>query len=105
MRWQSAIMAATLGSPLDLAMRTDAANDIPVEPSEFLRERAARYTRIANELTTRSDVFEIIVTAQAGYGYDEDGDGFINYRSDNEFIPTGEKKVRTVYERREPEDW
>jgi hypothetical protein len=62
-----------------------------------------RYPAISNLITTRSDVFEIIATVQAGYGLDEDGDGFINYRSNEEFVTTAESKVRTVYERRVPE--
>ncbi|HNR29251.1 MAG TPA: lamin tail domain-containing protein [Candidatus Hydrogenedentes bacterium] len=61
-----------------------------------------RFRRIANLTTTRSDIFEIIVTAQSGYGLDMDGDGFINYRSDDEFVVTAESKVRTVYVRRSP---
>jgi len=61
-----------------------------------------RFRRMANLLTTRSDIFEIIVTAQSGYGLDLDNDGFINYRSDDEFVTTAESKVRTVYIRRSP---
>ena len=62
-------------------------------------EATFRFSRMANMITTRSDVFEILVTVQAGYGVDEDGNGQINYRSSNEFIVTAEKKTRTVYER------
>ena len=64
-----------------------------------LREKIARYRRMANMITTRSDVFEIRVTVQAGYGVDANGDGYINYRSDDEFVTTAETKARTVYER------
>ena len=69
-----------------------------------------RYGRIANLLTTRSDVFEITVTAQAGYGADVTGgpdgraDGIINWRDPEEFLVTAEKKARTVYERPEPKN-
>lgn len=62
-------------------------------------EAAFRYARLFNLVTTRSDVFEIIVTAQSGYGVDANRDGRINYRDPNEFIRTGEKKTRTVYSR------
>jgi hypothetical protein len=67
--------------------------------TDLLRERILRYRRMANLITTRSDVFEIRVTAQAGYGVDGNYDGYIDYRSDTEFFPTGEARVRTVYER------
>jgi len=66
-------------------------------------EVAARFGRLANLVSVRSDVFEIIVTAQAGYGVDEDGDGRINYRG-SEFQVTAENKTRVVYERRSPID-
>ncbi len=62
-------------------------------------EMLARYKRIANIITARSDVFEIIVTAQSGYGFDANGDGLINWRDDEEFVVNGERKSRTVYER------
>jgi hypothetical protein len=62
-------------------------------------EKLVRFAGITNLITTRSDVFEIIVTGQSGVGVDADGDGLINWRDDNEFVVTGEKKTRTVYER------
>jgi hypothetical protein len=65
-------------------------------------ETQERFRRFANMITTRSDLFEIIATVQSGYGLDLDGDGFINYRSDEEFVATAESKVRSVYERRTP---
>jgi len=68
-------------------------------PDDRERENAWRFGRLANQITTRSDVFEIIVTVQSGYGTDENGDGVINYRSNDEFVITAEKKTRTVYER------
>lgn len=64
-----------------------------------LEEINWRFAKMANLITTRSDVFEIIVTVQAGYGVDENGDGRINYRRNDEFVVTAEKKTRTVYER------
>jgi hypothetical protein len=62
-------------------------------------ELAWRYSRMANLITTRSDVFEILVTAQTGYlsSHDENGDGRIDFR--NDFVIRGEKKSRTIYER------
>jgi hypothetical protein len=67
-------------------------------------EAVARLRRMSNSLTTRSDVFEIVVTVQSGYGVDTNGDGTINYRTSDEFITTGEKSARMVYERRAPAD-
>jgi len=67
-----------------------------------------RYGKMANLITTRSDVFEIIVTAQTGYGVDVNGDGRINYRdpvdpnnpnTPPEFFVLGEKKIRMIYNR------
>ncbi|MBI4557329.1 MAG: hypothetical protein HY706_07080 [Candidatus Hydrogenedentes bacterium] len=62
-------------------------------------ESAFRYARMANLVSTRSDVFEIVVTAQAGEvsNRDENGDGRIDFR--NDFIINAEKKTRTIYER------
>ena len=62
-------------------------------------EMRTRYGRIANLITARSDVFEIIVTAQSGYGFDANNDGFVNWRDPEEFRVNGERKSRTVYER------
>ena len=62
-------------------------------------ESAYRFSRMQNLITTRSDVFEILVTVQSGYGTDTNGDGRINYRDEQEFTATAEKSARTVYER------
>jgi len=62
-------------------------------------ESSFRYSRLFNLVTTRSDVFEIIVTAQSGYGVDANRDGRINYRDPEEFIVNSEKKTRTIYSR------
>ncbi|NUM56436.1 MAG: lamin tail domain-containing protein [Candidatus Hydrogenedentes bacterium] len=62
-------------------------------------EAMERYTRMGNSITAASDTFEIIVTAQTGYAFDANRDGVINWRVDSEFVATGEKKLRTVYER------
>jgi len=74
-----------------LSTQSDLANRID--------EVSWRFARLANLITTRSDVFEILVTVQAGYGIDASGDGRLNWRDNNEFIVTAEKKSRTVYER------
>jgi hypothetical protein len=63
-----------------------------------------RIQRIGNLVTVQSDVFTIHATVQAGYGVDADGDGKINYRRSDEFVTTGERKIRVVYERRTPAD-
>ncbi len=64
-----------------------------------LAEAAYRFRRMQNLITTRGDVYEILVTVQAGYGTDANGDGRINWRDDNEFTATAEKTARTIYER------
>lgn len=67
-------------------------------PARF-EDIAFRLSRMTNLVTTRSNVFEITVTAQTGTvsNTDLNNDGRIDYR--NDFIVTGEKKTRTVYER------
>src|SRR5690606_13124125 len=70
----------------------------PVEQGEKFRAIAERFRRMSNLITTRSDVFEILVTVQAGYGVDENNDGRINYRG-REFVPVSEQSARMVYER------
>ena len=69
------------------------------DPLARFAEEQWRFTRMANMITVRSDLFEIIATVQAGYGTDANGDGEINWRSNDEFVTTAEKKVRTIYER------
>ena len=68
-----------------------------------MRIPKARLERMQNLITVRSDVFEILVTVQAGYGVDVNGDGIINYREqgvdDPEFVVTAERTARTIYER------
>jgi hypothetical protein len=66
---------------------------------QWNNEIGTRFGKMANLITTRSDVFEILVTVQAGYAVDANGDGQINWRSNDEFIVTAEKKARSVYER------
>jgi hypothetical protein len=73
-------------------------------PVQRKKEIYERFRRMANILTVRSDVFEIIALVQAGYGVDQDGDGWFNYRSNDEFVVTAESKGRVVYERRVPSD-
>jgi hypothetical protein len=74
------------------------------KPGERFAKVYDRFRRIANLITTRSDIFEVLVTVQSGYGRDMNQDGKINYRSPEEFIVTGETKSRMVYERRTPSD-
>ncbi len=59
-----------------------------------------RFGRMANLITTRSDVFEILVTVQAGTGTDANGDNRIDYRDPAEFTVTAESQGRVIYERR-----
>jgi hypothetical protein len=69
------------------------------DPIARYNEIVSRYSRLANMITTRSDTFEIIVTAEVGFVSNEDvnRDGKINYRGD--FVTEGQKKTRVVYER------
>jgi len=71
----------------------------PLEKAFLFDEIKERYARMSNSITTVSDTFEIFVTAQSGYAFDANGDGVVNWRDDKEFVVTGEKKTRTVYER------
>ena len=108
--YESPVELALDGSEFDIAPDPDA--DFPADyifplsneddPQVRFEEMSGRFRRMANLLTTRSDLYEIIVTAQSGYGIDMDNDGFINYRSNDEFVTTAETKVRSVYERRSP---
>lgn len=67
-------------------------------------EVQARLRRFGNLISTRSDVFEIIMTVEAGYGVDKNNDGFINYRDRDEFVTTAATKASATYERRSPSD-
>jgi len=72
------------------------------EPEVRFAETHARFSAMQNLITTRSDVFQIIVTVQSGYTEDTDGDGIINYRITGdgaEFIVQSEQKASMVYER------
>lgn len=71
---------------------------------ERFDEVVSRFRRMVNSLTTRSDIFEIIATVEAGYAVDANGDGKFDYRTNTEFIPTAETRARMVYERRTPVD-
>ncbi len=81
----------------------DLDEDGVVDTNEFrsgmLREEAFRFGKMQNLITVKGEVFEILVTAQSGYGTDVDGDGRINWRDDREFTPMAEKTARTIYER------
>lgn len=69
------------------------------EESPRFQEIQNRFSRMANMITTRSDVFKIYVTVQTGYVDDLNGDGILNYRDDTEFTVTSEQKATTIYER------
>jgi hypothetical protein len=72
----------------------------PVEQAQaWFNENATRFSALSNLVTTRSDVFDIIVMAQAGYAVDENRDGVANWRDDNEFNVNAESRLRTKYER------
>jgi hypothetical protein len=73
-------------------------------PAKRFDEVQARFRRLGNLVTTRSDVFEIIMTVEAGYGVDANNDGFFNYRDPREFVTTAATKATAVYERRAPSD-
>ena len=91
---------------IDTTGRTEALYPLSNSNLEETRfeEVERRYRRLANSITVRSDVFEIIATVQSGYGIDADGDGRFNYRSPDEFVTTAESKGRVVYERRASTD-
>jgi hypothetical protein len=74
------------------------------DPARRFDEVQARLRAMGNLITVRSDVFEIIMTVEAGYGIDQNKDGFINYRDRNEFVTTAATKATATYERRAPSD-
>ncbi len=73
-------------------------------PSKRFDEDQARFRRIGNLITTRSDVYKIFMTVESGFGQDKNGDGFINYRDPREFTTTARTKASAIYERRAPSD-
>lgn len=73
-------------------------------PAKRFDEIQARFRRLGNSATTRSDVFEITMTVESGYGVDANGDGFFNYRDPREFVTSAATKATAVYERRAPSD-
>ncbi|NLN93262.1 MAG: lamin tail domain-containing protein [Candidatus Hydrogenedens sp.] len=60
-------------------------------------EIVQRFSQMANLVTTRSNVFEIIATVQVGSVIDSDGDGVLDYRGD-EFFPQAEARGRVIYD-------
>ncbi|HOQ89384.1 MAG TPA: hypothetical protein PLX03_04540, partial [Candidatus Hydrogenedentes bacterium] len=81
--------------PLSNEMRPDWRAD------EIIR----RYSGLAQLITLRSDVFEILAVAQSGSAQDLNGDGYLDYASTGEgFQVTAESKGRMVYERRARRD-
>lgn len=73
-------------------------------PEGRFDEIDTRFGRMANLITTRSDVFEILVTVQAGSNSDNNGDNRIDYRGVGEFVVTAESQGRAIYERRARND-
>lgn len=64
-----------------------------------------RFSGLAQLITLRSDVFEILGVAQAGNATDTNGDGFVDYLSTGDgFQVTAESRGRMVYERRARRD-
>ena len=74
------------------------------DAEQRFNETEQRFRRMANSITVRSDVFEIVATVQSGYCIDTNGDGRLNYRSPDEFVTTAETQTRVIYERRAPSD-
>lgn len=74
------------------------------DPERRFDEVTSRFGRMANTITTRSDVFRIRMLVQAGYAIDTNGDGRYNYRSNDEFVSTATVNSEVVYERRTPSD-
>ncbi len=98
------VFAGVPGTARSLEAQPLTNNSEPQAYGARFDEMMARFSRMANLITTRSDVFEIIATVQAGYGVDADNSGWINYRSPDEFVTTAETKGRMVYERRSAKD-
>ncbi|HOK90840.1 MAG TPA: hypothetical protein PK379_12510, partial [Candidatus Hydrogenedentes bacterium] len=64
-----------------------------------------RFSGLAQLITLRSDVFEILGIAQAGSATDMDGDGAVDYASPGDgFQVTAESRGRVIYERRARRD-
>lgn len=61
-----------------------------------------RYEFIGDHVSLRSDVFEIIALVQVGRPVDANKDGYISYRTNEEFLVQSEAKGRIVYERSVP---
>jgi len=57
-----------------------------------------RFSQLSNLVSTRSDVFEIILTVQSGSAYPDQG-GVVDYRGDG-FFPQAEQRARVIYDRR-----
>ncbi len=73
-------------------------NDYPLRVGDVLK----RYEFIGDHVSLRSDVFEVIALVQIGKGMDANKDGYISYRTNEEFTVQSEAKGRIVYERSVP---
>jgi len=89
---------ASIGELLETMVLSPNRFALGAPPSRWLDETLERFKGISNLITVRSDVFEIICTAQAGNVLDANGDGELEWGID-EFVPLAEKKLRVVYER------
>ena len=69
----------------------------PIEEIPGFREIENRFSRLANAVTTKSDVFKIKVTIQTGYIDDTNNVGILKYRGDAEFTTTSENQAKTTY--------
>ncbi|MDZ4859493.1 MAG: lamin tail domain-containing protein [Candidatus Hydrogenedentes bacterium] len=96
---ESAFESRPLVTLPDILLQYDVGVVTPNGKAQAFDELKERYARMANNVTTVSDTFEIFVTAQSGSAFDANRDGIINWRDDSEFLVTGEKRSRTVYER------
>ncbi|MCX8063557.1 MAG: hypothetical protein N3G21_00095 [Candidatus Hydrogenedentes bacterium] len=67
-----------------------------------VRDVLRRYEFIGDHISLRSDIFEIIALVQVGRGVDVNKDGYISYRTNEEFLVDSEAKGRIVYERSVP---
>lgn len=87
---------SNLGRP---PLETPEAGDVAIPAEARFQEVLDRFSSMSKLTTTRSDVFEIIATIQAGTISDNNSDGVFDYRGD-EFFPTNETRARIIYDRR-----
>ncbi|HOL19439.1 MAG TPA: hypothetical protein PK813_04265 [Candidatus Hydrogenedens sp.] len=69
---------------------------------ERINDVLSRYEAVADHISFRSDVFQIIALVQLGQAVDINKDGCFNYRTNDEFVVRAESKGRMIYERSVP---